>query len=296
MVRGDSEQTVVRDVQTRSEESSKYLTGAEIHEAWESAYLNPLLDTIYGSIFARIYSALKGHPAPQLLDAGCGYCYHSVRLARLGAQVTGMDFSPAALAAADRTVAAVGQKQRIELRQGSILEVPFETGSFDNVLCWGVLMHIPDIETALSELCRVVAPGGRLVIGENSVHSWHCRVLEPALRIAKRALGRRLPERRPTRFGVEEWTAADKGGLMVRKTDMAALIGFCEAQGLLLVDHFGGQFTEAYANVKLPALARMIYSSNERRFARQTSPDAFLGQVMVFERPTGKVEKRTTNP
>jgi SAM-dependent methyltransferase len=274
-----------RDVRTRSEASSKYLADAEIHEAWESEYLNPGLDAIYNAIFSRIYSVLKGRPAPQLMDAGCGYCYHSVRIARLGAQVTGVDFSPAALAAAERTIAAAGQKERIELREGSILELPFADGTFDNVLCWGVLMHIPDLEKALTELCRVVAPGGRLVIGENSVQSFHCRIFEPMLRFAKRAIGRKLPERLHTGFGVEEWTNSDIGGLMVRRTDLAALIGFCEAQGLRLVDRFGGQFTEAYAHVKLPAIARMIFAFNERRFARQTSPDGFLGQVMVFERP-----------
>ena len=268
----------------RSEASSRLLADPEIHEAWESAYLNPGLDGIYEAVFERIHACLMGHPKPQMLDAGCGYCHHSVRLARRGVRVTGLDFSQAALGAAKEVIAEAGQTGRVDLQEGSLLALPFDDDAFENVLCWGVLMHIPEIETALSELCRVVAPGGRLVIGENSWRSFDCRFLRPSLRFAKRVLGRRLPERRRTRFGIEEWTATDSGGLMVRNTDLSALIAFCAARGFRLVDHFGGQFTEAYAHVRLPMLVRRIHAFNEARFARQTSPAFFHGQVMVFER------------
>lgn len=277
---------VAAQVSERGVESSTFLSRPEIHAAWENAYLNAGLDPIYEAIFGRIHAALAGQPEPQLLDAGCGYCHHSLRLVRRGARITGMDFSQAALAAAARNIEAAGARDRIELREGSLLELPFPDGAFPNVLCWGVLMHIPDIETALAELIRMVAPGGRLVIGENSAASFDSRVFEPTLRLAKRLLGRRLPERRPTAFGIEEWTAADSGGLMVRKTDMDRLVAFCADRGLRLVDRFGGQFTEAYAHARLPWLVRRIQRYNETRFARQGRVAPFHGQVLVFERPT----------
>ena len=224
--------TVPAAVANKTQASSRFLAEPGIHEAWKNAYLNPGLDGIYEAIFGRIHTRLTGHPEPRLLDAGCGYCYHSVRLARRGVHVTGIDFSPAALLAARDVIAEAGLTGRIDLQEGSLLALPFDDGAFDNVLCWGVLMHIPEIETALSELCRVVAPGGRLVIGENSWKSFDCRFLRPSLRLAKRLLDRRLPEQRRTPFGIEEWTEADSGGLMVRNTDLGVLADFCTARGL----------------------------------------------------------------
>lgn len=276
---------ILAPVAERTAESSRFLARPEIHSEWESAYLNPGLDALYDAIFARIHRSMVGQPEPNLLDAGCGYCHHSLRLARLGARITGLDFSPAALTAAARVVEAAGATDRISLQQGSILDLPFADRSFDNVMCWGVLMHIPDLETALSQLCRVVAPGGRLIIGENSRASLDCKYFEPTLRGVKRLLGRRVPERRQTKFGIEEWKSAGDGGLMVRKTDIGAFVAFCEAKGLKLVDRFGGQFTETHAHVRVKPLVRRIQKFNERRFASQKGLDAFLGNVLVFERP-----------
>lgn len=272
-------------VAERSAQSSRFLARPEIHSEWESAYLNPGLDALYNAIFARIHRSMVGQPEPVVLDAGCGYCHHSLRLARLGARITGLDFSPAALTAAAGYVKASGAEDRITLCQGSILDLSFADGAFDNVLCWGVLMHIPDLETAVSELCRVVAPGGRLIIGENSRASLDCRYFEPALRVVKRLLGRRVPERRETRYGIEEWKAAEDGGLMVRKTDIGAFVSLCNSRGLRLVDRFGGQFTETHAHVRVKPLVRRIQKFNEGRFATQKGLEAFLGNVLVFERP-----------
>jgi ubiquinone/menaquinone biosynthesis C-methylase UbiE len=269
----------------RTFESTSFLARPGIHTEWENAYLNPGLDALYDAIFARIHGALVGQPDPQLLDAGCGYCHHSLRIARHGARITGLDFSPAALNAATGVIEAAGAEHRISLFEGSILEIPFAAGAFDNVLCWGVLMHIPAIETALAELCRVVAPGGRLIIGENSCASLDCRVFEPTLRLVKRLLGRRVPNRRRTGFGIEEWTSVDDGGLMVRKTDIGKLVAFCETQGLRLVDRFGGQFTETHAHARFGWLVQRIQRFNERRFASQGRVGGFHGQVLVFERP-----------
>jgi ubiquinone/menaquinone biosynthesis C-methylase UbiE len=59
-------------------------------------------------------------------------------------------------------------------------------------------MHIPEMESALSELSRVLKLGGILVLYENNMHSLDVVFREPAIRIVKRLLGRRLPEIRLT--------------------------------------------------------------------------------------------------
>ena len=236
-------------------------------------------------IFDRIVAHLRGADASVVLDAGCGYCHHASRLAVRGFNIQGIDFSPAAVAAARQYVRSRGLEDRIAVSEGSLLQLPYPDGQFRGVVCWGVLMHIPDVETALGELCRMVAPGGRLVLGENSMSSLDFRYFEPALALLKRALGRKLPERRRTRFGAEDWSGHDEGGLMVRKSDMAAIAETCAAHGLRLVERSGGQFTEAFAHVPLRGLRRLIHRFNERKFRQQGSVDQFIGNVLVFERP-----------
>ena len=50
-----------------------------------------------------------------------------------------------------------------EIKQGSALDLPSETGSFDIVFSHGVLHHIPEIKKASAEIARVLAPGGELI-------------------------------------------------------------------------------------------------------------------------------------
>src|SRR5262249_32258302 len=128
----------------------------EIHEQWESVYLNPDLDRVYDRIFERIVGILAPKPDEKLLDAGCGSCFHAVRLARSGVKVTALDFSDAALERGAATIRRAGMVERIRLERGDLLELPFSDGAFDYVHCWGVLMHVPKLEVALGELIRVL--------------------------------------------------------------------------------------------------------------------------------------------
>src|SRR5260221_9414160 len=96
------------------------LHGPEIHAQWESVYLNPDLDRLYDRIFERIVRILSPKPDQTLLDAGCGYCFHAVRLARSGVQVTALDFSDAALQRAAATIRRAGMEHRIRLERGDL--------------------------------------------------------------------------------------------------------------------------------------------------------------------------------
>lgn len=55
---------------------------------------------------------------------------------------------------------------------GSMTELPFRDGSFAAAWATESLEHAVDIETAVAEICRVVRPGGRIVIIDKNAEHW----------------------------------------------------------------------------------------------------------------------------
>jgi ubiquinone/menaquinone biosynthesis C-methylase UbiE len=264
--------------------SARFLAEKGIHTEWESNYLNPDIDRFYDLAFPKIADALGAEPGAKLLDAGCGYCVHTVRLAKKGFQITAVDFSNSALDRARETIAAAGLADRVQLRRADLTELPFADGEFDCVVCWGVIMHIPEMQQALRELTRVLKPGGRLAIGENNRFSLHALCWENALRFVKRLLGRSVPKRRYLAHGVEDWTESESGGLMVRKTDMPYLKNLCRTFGLQQIMRFAGQFTEIYTSVPWRSLKRLIHGLNVVYFRYVGLPGPALGNIVIFEK------------
>ena len=110
-----------------------------------------------------------------VLDAGCGSGEDLVSLAnRVGAvgQVVGLDFDAGLLAEAQKAVGAANVSERVVLREGSLLQLPFADNHFDVVHTERVLMHIKEAETAVQELARVTKPGGKVVLVENDYGSF----------------------------------------------------------------------------------------------------------------------------
>lgn len=102
---------------------------------------------------------LKGK---KCLDAGCGSGRYSVAMALHGAgSITAVDVSETGLAEAKRRAAEFPQ---IQFQQASVLDLPFEDGSFDFVWSAGVIHHTSDFDKALDELTRVLRPGGKLFL------------------------------------------------------------------------------------------------------------------------------------
>ncbi|KOV71212.1 methyltransferase [Streptomyces sp. MMG1121] len=102
----------------------------------------------------------------RVLDVGMGQGTQALRLARLGHQVTGVEQDTTMIAAAREALAAQpeGIRARVRLVQGDGRDtgVHFLPGSFDVVLCHGVLMYAEEPDALLAGLARMLAPGGLL--------------------------------------------------------------------------------------------------------------------------------------
>jgi demethylmenaquinone methyltransferase / 2-methoxy-6-polyprenyl-1,4-benzoquinol methylase len=104
------------------------------------------------------------------LDLCCGTGDWTLALAKVvgsNGQVLGLDFSKNMLEVAKQKVAAESLSN-IELIHGNAMDLPFEDNSFDYVTIGFGLRNVPDIKQVLSEMNRVVKPGGKVVCLETS--------------------------------------------------------------------------------------------------------------------------------
>ncbi|MEU6082867.1 methyltransferase domain-containing protein [Streptomyces sp. NPDC047108] len=102
-----------------------------------------------------------GAPEPQTRGGS-----QALRLARAGHKITILESDPRTLAAlrADLVTEPEGIRERVRFIEGAGRDtgVHFLPGSFDVVLCHGVLMYIAEPDAMLAGLARVLAPGGLL--------------------------------------------------------------------------------------------------------------------------------------
>ncbi|WP_399884156.1 class I SAM-dependent methyltransferase [Streptomyces sp. BBFR51] len=102
----------------------------------------------------------------RVLDVGMGQGTQALRLARAGHQVTGVERDATMIAAARAALAGhpegIRERMRIVEGDGRDTGVHFLPGSFDVVLCHGVLMYVEEPDPLLAGLARMLAPGGLL--------------------------------------------------------------------------------------------------------------------------------------
>lgn len=101
------------------------------------------------------------------LDVGCGAGLLAEPLARLGAEVTGLDASAELIAVAKDHAEAVGLA--IDYRAGELVELE---GQFDLITCMEVIEHVADPAAFVTALAKRLAPDGLLVMSTPNATSW----------------------------------------------------------------------------------------------------------------------------
>ena len=117
-----------------------------------------------------LFASLADGP---VLEVGCGTGHATAHLHALGVRITGVDLSPGMLDVARRTCPGM------DFEVASMLALPHADAAFAGVMAWYSTIHVPDelLPAALSELARVLRPGGHLMldfqVGDEPLHMTH---------------------------------------------------------------------------------------------------------------------------
>lgn len=115
-----------------------------------------------GSLFKRLLrtkplrDVIPYVPNGRVLDVGCASGEYLLRLKSIGWQCQGVDFSPKAV--------AIAREHGLDVFLGGLLDVGFESSSFDFVTAHHYIEHIPNPDEIMAEMGRITKPGGTILI------------------------------------------------------------------------------------------------------------------------------------
>ncbi|MFD4658240.1 class I SAM-dependent methyltransferase [Kitasatospora sp. NPDC058444] len=135
------------------------LDAAEGYASWSAVYDS--LPSSYIEVEEPVLHAiLDTLPAGTALDAACGTGRQTGALVARGHRTVGVDQSPEMLARARE------RAPQAEFRTGHLEKLPLDDDSVDLAVCSLAMTHLPDLAAAVSELARVVRPGGRILVSD----------------------------------------------------------------------------------------------------------------------------------
>lgn len=114
--------------------------------------------------------ASSATPVARGLDCGCGTGHYVAEMARHGYRMSGLEYSAGMQTQAVKNTSAL----QADIRQGSITEMPYDTGAFDFAYTINVLHHLLSREAqwqAIAEMLRVVRPGGYVFVQDFNADS-----------------------------------------------------------------------------------------------------------------------------
>jgi ubiquinone/menaquinone biosynthesis C-methylase UbiE len=115
----------------------------------------------------------------RLLDVGCGTGRASRIAALTSASVVGIDLSPEMIARARDLAIGI---ENVRFQVGDAERLPFDDGEFTTGVCSNSIHHYPEPQRAVEEMARVLASGGRFVLGDACSDTLAAQVADVVLR------------------------------------------------------------------------------------------------------------------
>jgi SAM-dependent methyltransferase len=131
------------------------------YAAWRESTLGRITERLERAAVLGLVGSCGGL---DVLDVGAGDGAYALPLAREGATVTALDRSMPALRLVERR--GRDPRSRLALVAADAQALPFESGTFDLAIAVTALCFVRSPQQAVSEIARVLRPGGRLVAGE----------------------------------------------------------------------------------------------------------------------------------
>jgi 2-polyprenyl-3-methyl-5-hydroxy-6-metoxy-1,4-benzoquinol methylase len=226
-------------------------------EKWDRDYYHPIAERYYDRAIPAMLCLMGVSKGATILDAGCGPGVHSIRAAGAGCQVIAIDVSEAMLREAQSRVAAAGVAPAVEFRQEDLTKLSFPDGSFRHVFSWGVVIHIPEIEKALDELCRIIATKGSLALYVTNRNSWDQMFERVARFVLRKPI---ISERFP--LGSGSWFGLSGERIWVWQFNIPELIREIETRGMKCTYRSIGELSSLQRHFKWPLRDALLVLNN----------------------------------
>jgi ubiquinone/menaquinone biosynthesis C-methylase UbiE len=151
---------------TQSKKAEDYFE-KHAEKYFREGYLEASTERFYFETRRRIVRRMIGDPGKSVLDMGAGPGIMSLPLLDSpGTRLTVVDISREMLLLVEKQLSGFpgDVRKRVSLVHGDVFEQEFPTGSFDVIICAGLLAHVPRVGDLLDRIAGWLKPGGRCII------------------------------------------------------------------------------------------------------------------------------------
>jgi len=165
-----------------SESTRKKAQSRRHFDRWSRSYESDPSSRRLAALQQAALDALALESGDRLLDVGCGSGAAVRHAAPTVERAIGVDLSPGMIERARGLAKAIPEAEFLECDSEAL---PFEAGTFTAVLCTTAFHHFPAPSRAVNEMARVLAPGGRVVLGDGCTDRLAARALNRILLIVQ---------------------------------------------------------------------------------------------------------------
>jgi ubiquinone/menaquinone biosynthesis C-methylase UbiE len=171
----DHRTTVIQKENINMEKQTPLAERVKVFESWSQTYNDSIVSLMrrkfgadYADTIRKIAHTAAPRPGDKILDIATGTGTVALALSNLTnnqCHITGIDISESMLASARENVLKAGLQDRFVFQTASAEQLPFDSDTFDLVTS-SLAIHHTEVMRVLSEMLRVLKPGGRITVAD----------------------------------------------------------------------------------------------------------------------------------